>query len=148
MTTAQTPPPTLGQTVRDAHLALSALLAQAFARSGSSFEIWAALSQLAIRGPVMARDTLQRALVAGLDLEPEAVDGLLARLQSDGAISVGTDGTVEKTAAGDALYARLRQAGGELSAEVVREIEPVDVETTLAVLRKATARARELLSSS
>jgi hypothetical protein len=76
---------------------------------------------------------------------PAAVDELLESVGSEGLIGIGGDGTVEPTATGAALYLRLRQSASELTAQVVRDLDPDDVQTTIAVLQSATARAEVLL---
>jgi DNA-binding MarR family transcriptional regulator len=145
MTTTQTQTPAFGQTVGYAQRALNALLKTVLAETDTSFETWVVLSILGTRGPAMQRDALHHDLAVGLELEPAAVDELLERVASEGLIGIALDGTVEPTATGAALYLRLRRSASELTAQVVRDLDPDDVQTTIAVLQSATARAEVLL---
>jgi predicted transcriptional regulator len=145
MTTTQTQTPAFGQTVGYAQRALNALLKTVLAETETSFETWVVLSILGARGPAMQRDGLHHDLAVGLELAPAAVDELLERVASEGLIGIADDGTVEPTATGAALYLRLRRSASELTAQVVRDLDPDDVQTTIAVLQSATARAEVLL---
>jgi DNA-binding MarR family transcriptional regulator len=145
MTTTRTQTPAFGQTVGYAQRALNALLKTVLAETDTSFQTWVVLSILGTRGPAMARDALRHDLAVGLELEPAAVDELLERVASEGLIAIASDGTVEPTAAGATLYLRLRRSASELTAQVVRDLDPDDVQTTIAVLQSATARAEVLL---
>jgi DNA-binding MarR family transcriptional regulator len=145
MTTTQTPPPAFGQTIGYAQRALNALLKTVLAKTDTSFETWVVLSILGTRGPAMQRAALHHDLAVGLELEPASVDELLERVESEDLIAITSDGTVEPTATGAALYLRLRGSASELTAQVVRDLDPDDVQTTITVLRSATARAEALL---
>ena len=88
---------------------------------------------------------LARHNLTASDAQTMTVTELLERVASEDLIAVASDGTVEPTATGAALYLRLRQSASELTARVVRDLDPDDVQTTIAVLQSATARAEVLL---
>jgi DNA-binding MarR family transcriptional regulator len=144
MTETLTPAPLFGQVVGEARGALAALLNDVLARDGRvTREDWLAMNLIASRGGASDRDEVCGALAAALDATPASISTLLERLESARVIRpIG--GQVALTAEGEALHRGVRATVQRTTGDVLRDLEPGDVETTIRVLRTATERAGTL----
>jgi len=144
MSETLTPAPLFGQVVGEARGALTALLNDVLARDGIvTREDWLAMNLIATRGGASDRDELCGALAAALDSTPASISTLLERLESARVVRpIG--GQVALTAEGEALHRRVRASVQRASGEVLRDVDPDDVERAIRVLRTATERAVSL----
>src|SRR5262245_34006451 len=110
------------------------------AEAGSTFSTWTVLATLEMRGPM-----IQRQLAAHLSIEGPTLTRSLAAMESLGLVERTRSGddrratTVQTTAAGRALFAKLRGIMAQANRTLVDGLTPEET----AVLRKALNRIRE-----
>ena len=147
MTETRTSPPLFGQLLGQAHRASSALLDELLARHDTAFDHWVSLNLLAQRGPAIDYDQFRGELARAFQTDEEAVAQLLAQLEAGGLINVARDnGTVSvaMTPRGLAQYAELRESIGNLSAQLLGDVDPDDLAAARRVLEHMRVRAESL----
>jgi DNA-binding MarR family transcriptional regulator len=142
--------PTLtGQDIAEAQGAVTRLLEQALAKTGTSRQEYVVLRGLAIRGPFTSPKELH-AYLAGqlqLGLTPAAVASLLAGLEEQGLASgtaVDDPGPARATPEGSARLARLTETVAPATRELFSGFDPDDLATAHRVLTQVTERADQL----
>jgi DNA-binding MarR family transcriptional regulator len=133
--------PTLtGQDIGETQGAVSALLDEVLAATGTTSNEYIALRVLTLRGPSGAfREYLASQRQLGLDLARASalVDGLAAR----GLATETADGTTVVTGAGAALHTRLAGAVTDTATRLYADFDPGDLRVTHRVLTQVAERA-------
>jgi len=147
MTVTQAPPIPFGRHVGVAARAARALLDDVLVREATTYETWIVLNMLATGEPGIQRDSLEQNLATGLEINDAATSQLLGQLEQFGLIRTNPvpgerDGRrVEMTAEGVAHYRRLLSAVNQRSAQVLGNVDPDDLQTTIRVLGQFKERA-------
>ena len=146
----QTQAPTLtGQDIGEAEGALTALLEQALAGTGTTRNEYITLRVLAVRGPFTSPADLHEFLAQArqLRLDPPAVKDLLAALEARALVS-GTSldgsGPAELTEEGHELNARLAEAVAPTTKQFFADFDPDELATAHRVLVQLVKRADRL----
>lgn len=138
--------PTLtGQDIGEAQGAVTGLLDQTVAGSGSTSTEYIALRILTARGSVASADEL-RDFLAGqpqLGLDQRSAGTLLDGLRARGLITSDA-GPLRLTEAGADLHAGLGRAVAEVTAKLYADIDRDDLATAHRVLAQVTERAGQL----
>jgi hypothetical protein len=138
--------PPLTKHVGQAERTLQALLQTHLSRSELSFPEWTVLTFLS--GPDrLGRDQLVEALDRGQIVQPDEAHVLIDAMTDKGLIAP-VEAAMSLTDAGVEVFLPLRNAVGTITATLVRDISPDDLEATRRTLDTVTRRAAELLSSS
>jgi DNA-binding MarR family transcriptional regulator len=141
------PPPLFGQLLGQAHGASTALLEDLLAQHETSFDRWVILNLLAQRDPATDRDQFWAELARAFQNDEEAVERPLTQLEAGGLITVARDNgsvSVAMTPSGLAQYAELRASIGNLSAQLLGDVDPDDLAAARRVLEHMRARAEML----
>jgi hypothetical protein len=138
-------PPALGTAER----AMTRLLLDVLAETGTPELTWYAFQRLSVLQPVPTPDAFRRDLGHELDLEDAAAAALLDGIMAAGLMheTSGPDGgeaRISLTAAGESVRAQIRRSVAGLVAELVEPFDPEDIEVTTRTLTGLTGRAREL----
>ncbi len=148
MTQAQAPTLT-GQDIGEAEGALTALLEEVLAETGTTRNEYITLRVLAARGPFTPPAVLHEFLAQQrqLALDPAGVEELLATLEGKALVS-GTSldgpGPAQLTEKGTAFDAQLAEAVAPLTKQVFADFDPDDLATTHRVLVRLIERANRL----
>jgi MarR family transcriptional regulator, transcriptional regulator for hemolysin len=138
----------LGKEINLAARAMRALLDSRLLHAETNFATWSVLFSLDVEGPVIQRELAQRLEVEGPTLvrrlDQLEKEGLVLRSDSP---SDRRATRVALTDAGRALFKRIRSSVADTEREVVRDLAPAEVETTLRVLRHLINRCRQLTKS-
>lgn len=138
----------IGQAVGQAETALSGLLAEVLATTGSTRETYLALQRMAALGGGAARADYARDLSDSLDLDLWAAGQLADALVSAGLLAAG-DGaseTVRMTPAGAELRGKLQDSVRAVTGPLWESLDSTALDTTIRTLQEITARARALRS--
>ncbi|MGH2615248.1 MAG: MarR family winged helix-turn-helix transcriptional regulator [Thermomicrobiales bacterium] len=136
----------LGETARAARGLLKVVLAS----DATTFERWVALNTLATRGQAMRSDLLHRELADGLETDPSVISKLLAELAADGLIQATTAPgelqvtRIALTEQGAALHGSLRESVARTTNQIVGNLDPDDLRTTLRVLAQVNEQVTTL----
>jgi hypothetical protein len=137
--------PTLtGVDIGEAQRAVGAVLDALLAETGTAFVTWVAVNVLATAPAPLSRDELVERMVAGLKLDPAAVQEAVAGASTDGLI-VG-DESVELTDAGRDLHARISGGIAAVTPQLYGGIPPEDLAVAHRVLRTVIDRANTYLA--
>jgi DNA-binding MarR family transcriptional regulator len=134
----------LGETASGARKLHLKLLAEA----GTDFDSWVVFTLLAENQPAMPQDVLVADLAERLETDRRAVEGLVDRLVAAGHISVRDGGRtplVEVTDSGEEFIREVRSTVNQVTQQLIGDLDPENVGTTLAVLRTVGDRAAALL---
>ena len=131
---------TFGQQLAFAHRTLTRRLHMTLERQGVTPGTWYALITISTLGPAVPVDRLREELAQA----PAAVS--LEGLASEGLIAI-SDGAVDLTSEGTALFGRLRGTVQGQTALLMEPLDPADVETTKRVLSELTARAEQSMAA-
>jgi DNA-binding MarR family transcriptional regulator len=131
--------PLTGQDIGEAAAAIRVLLDEQLEKAGLLFEDWVVLRTLARAGGRQEREALLRGITQSLRTDRSGIDDALARLEEVGLVN-GTD-DVGLTTAGHAVYGRLQEAVGQVSAQVYDGLDRDDLATTRHVLHAVRERA-------
>ena len=140
-------PPLFGQVLGQAHRASTALLEDLLARHDTSFESWVSLNTLSQQEPGVDRNQFRSQLATAFQTDEEAVERLLTQLEAGGLIRVDRDNgmsSVTMTPEGLAQYAELRESIGNLSAQLLADVDPDDLAAARRVLEQMRTRAESL----
>jgi len=135
----------LGREINLAGRAMRTLLDSRLSHAKTSFATWSVLFVLDMEGPIIQRELPQR-----LDVEGPTLVRRLDQLEAEGLV-LRSDSPSDRratrvalTEAGRALFKRVRSSVSDTESEVIRELQPGDVETTLRVLRHLIDKSRQL----
>lgn len=135
----------LGKEVNLAARAMRAVLDSRLMHANTNFATWSVLLVLDREGPV-----IQRELAGLLEVEGPTLVRRLDRLEAAGLVArSGTPGDrratrIALTAQGKAMFKRVRSSVGETESELVADLDPADVETTVKVLRHLIDKCRRI----
>jgi DNA-binding MarR family transcriptional regulator len=149
MTTATTAPPGLGPAVGRAERALSQLLGDVLAETGTAPDTWYAFQRLAAFAAPPSRQAFLRDLRGELVEDDASATALLERIVAAGLMGetreqAGDDARIRLTEAGEALRERIRVPSAALTRQLTAPFDPADVEVTIRTLAGLTERARTL----
>lgn len=136
----------LGKEVNLAARAMRAVLDSRLMHANTNFATWSVLLVLDREGPV-----IQRELAGLLEVEGPTLVRRLDRLEAAGLVArSGTPGDrratrIALTAQGKAMFKRVRSSVGETESELVADLDPADVETTVKVLRHLIDKCRRII---
>ena len=138
-------PPALGTAER----AMTRLLLDVLAQTGTPELTWYAFQRLSVLQPAPTPDAFRRDLGDELELDAAAAAALLGEIVAAGLMHEvsGPDGgeaRIALTAAGQSVRARIRGSVAVLVAELVQSFDPADIEVTTRTLTGLTERARAL----
>jgi DNA-binding MarR family transcriptional regulator len=138
-------PPALGTAER----AMTRLLLDVLAETGTPELTWYAFQRLSVLQPAPTPDAFRRDLGNELALDDASAAALLDQIMAAGLmheVSDADDGEarIALTAAGESVRARIRGSVAGLVAELVEPFDPKDIEVTTRTLTGLTERAREL----
>jgi DNA-binding MarR family transcriptional regulator len=140
-------PPALGTAER----ALTRLLLDVLAETGTTEQTWYAFQRLSVFESAPTRDAFCRDLRDELELDDPSAAALLDEIVAEGLMRevsdpAGGDARISLTAAGESRRARIRGSVGALVTELVASFDPQDIEITTRTLAGLTRRARALTS--
>lgn len=154
MTATQSPPIPFGRYLGAASRSARALLDDVLAAEATTYETWIAFNLLAAGAPNVPRDELQRNLALALQMNNgAAVSQLLGQLELVGwlhtlpTVEHGKPPLVEMTTEGAGHYQRLFAVVSQRSAQVLADVDPEDLQTTIRVLGTFREQADALLSA-
>ena len=138
-------PPALGTAER----AMTRLLLDVLARTGTPELTWYAFQRLSVLQPAPTPDAFRRDLGDELELDAAGATALLDEIVAAGLMHEvgGPDGgeaRIALTAAGQSARARIRGSVAALITELVESFDPEDIEITTRTLTGLTERARAL----
>jgi DNA-binding MarR family transcriptional regulator len=138
-------PPALGTAER----AMTRLLLDVLAETGTPELTWYAFQRLSVLQPAPTPDAFRRDLGHELELDDASAAALLDEIVAAGLMhEVSDPGTGEVrialTAEGESVRARIRRSVAALLAELTESVDPKDLEVTTRTLAGLTERAREL----
>jgi hypothetical protein len=138
-------PPALGTAER----AMTRLLLDVLAETGTPELTWYAFQRLSVLQPAPTPDAFRRDLGNELELDDAAAAVLLDGIMAAGLMHETSDPVLDEaqialTAAGESVRARIRRSVAGLVAELVEPFDPKDIEVTTRTLTGLTERAREL----
>jgi DNA-binding MarR family transcriptional regulator len=138
-------PPALGTAER----AMTRLLLDVLAETGTPEMTWYAFQRLSVLQPVPTPDAFRRDLSHELELDDVSAAALLDQIVAAGLMHEvsdpdGGEARVALTAEGESVRARIRRSVAALLAELVESVDPKDLEVTTRTLTRLTERAREL----
>lgn len=143
------PPILTGQDIAEAEGAVTRLLEQTLAPTGTSRRQYVVLRVLAVRGPFGSPQDLHEYLAgqSQLGLGPEAVAALLGDMQKQGlatGTSLDSPGPAQATGEGAALLAGLTETVAPATRRLFAGLDPDDLAAAHRVLTQVIARAGEL----
>lgn len=138
-------PPALGTAER----AMTRLLLDVLAETGTTELTWYAFQRLSVLQPAPTPDAFRRDLGNELELDDASASALLDQIMAAGLMHEvsGADDSATRialTAAGEDVRARIRRSVAALVAELVEPLDPKDIEITTRTLTRLTERARAL----
>jgi DNA-binding MarR family transcriptional regulator len=138
-----------GQDIAEAQGAVTRLLDQALAKTGSTGQEYVAMRVLSVRGPFTSSTELHDYLAGQrqLGLTPAGVAELLAGLEARGVASgtaLGDTGPARVTPEGAALLARLAKTVAPTTRQLFSGFDPDDLSTAHRVLAEVVERANHL----
>ena len=138
-------PPALGTAER----AMTRLLLDVLAQTGTPELTWYAFQRLSVLQPAPTPGAFRRDLGDELELDDAAAAALLGEIVAAGLMHEasgpdGSDARIALTAAGQGVRARIRGSVAALVAELVESFDPADIEITTRTLTGLTERARAL----
>jgi len=138
-------PPALGTAER----AMTRLLLDVLAGTGTPELTWYAFQRLSVLQPAPTPDAFRRDLGDELGLDEASAAALLDEIAAAGLMHEVSDpdngeARIALTTAGESVRARIRRSVAALVAELVESFDPKDIEITTRTLTGLTERAREL----
>src|SRR5215472_17196877 len=138
-------PPALGTAER----AMTRLLLDVLAETGTPELTWYAFQRLSVLHPAPTPDAFRRDLGDELELDDASATALLDEIVAAGLMHQVTDpnsgeARMALTAEGESVRARIRRSVAGLVVELVEPFDPKDIEITTRTLTGLTERAREL----
>jgi DNA-binding MarR family transcriptional regulator len=138
-------PPALGTAER----AMTRLLLDVLAETGTPEMTWYAFQRLSVLQPAPTPDAFRRDLGHELELDDASAAALLDEIVAAGLMHEvgdpdGGEARVALTAEGESVRARIRRSVAALVAQLVESFDPKDIEITTRTLAGLTERAREL----
>lgn len=138
-------PPALGTAER----AMTRLLLDVLAETGTPELTWYAFQRLSVLHPAPTSDAYRRDLGNELELDDASAAVLLDQIVAAGLMHEVSDpdgggARVALTAEGESVRARIRRLVAAMVAELVEPFDPEDIEITTRTLTGLTERAREL----
>jgi DNA-binding MarR family transcriptional regulator len=138
-------PPAVGTAER----AMSRLLLDVLAETGTPELTWYAFQRLAVLQPAPTPDAFRRDLGRELELDDASAAALLDEIVAAGLMHEVSDpdsgeARMALTAEGESVRGRIRRSVAALVAELVESFDPKDIEITIRTLARLTRRAREL----
>lgn len=138
-------PPALGTAER----AMTRLLLDVLAETGTPELTWYAFQRLSVLEPAPTPDAFRRDLGNELELDDASAAALLDQIITAGLMHEVSDpddseARIALTAAGEDVRTRIRRSVAALVAELVEQFHPKDIEITTRTLTGLTERAREL----
>ena len=136
----------LGKEVNLAARAMRAVLDSRLGHAKTNFATWSVLLILDREGPI-----IQRELAGLLEVEGPTLVRRLDQLEAAGLVvrSSSPDDRratrVALTPHGKAVFKRVRSSVSETESELVQDLDPADVETTVRVLRHLIDKCRRVL---
>ena len=138
-------PPALGTAER----AMTRLLLDVLAETGTPELTWYAFQRLSVLQPAPTPDAFRRDLGNELELDDASAAALLDQIMAAGLVhevsgADGSEARIALTAAGEDVRTRIRRSVAALVAELVEPLDPKDIEITTRTLTGLTERARAL----
>jgi len=138
-------PPALGTAER----AMTRLLLDVLAETGTPEMTWYAFQRLSVLQPAPTPGAFRRDLGRELDLDDASAAALLDQVVAAGLMDEvsdpdGGETRIALTAEGQRVRARIRRSVAALLAELVESVDPRDLEVTTRTLTGLTERARDL----
>lgn len=138
-------PPALGTAER----AMTRLLLDVLAETGTPEPTWYAFQRLSVLRPAPTPDAFRRDLGDELELDQRSAAALLDEIAAAGLMHEvsdrdGGEARIALTTAGDSVRSQIRRSVAALVAELVQSFDPKDIEITTRTLAGLTKRAREL----
>jgi DNA-binding MarR family transcriptional regulator len=139
----------LGSALGLAERALTRLLLDVLAETGTPEQTWYAFRRLAVFESAPAPDAFRRDLREALDMNGPSAAALLdeilaAGLMREASDPAGGDTRIELTVAGQALLGRIQGSVAALVGGLVASFDPADIQTTIRTLTSLTEGARAL----
>lgn len=139
----------LPQALGTAERAMSRLLLDVLAETGTPEQTWYAFQRLSVLQPAPTPGAFRRDLGHELELDEASAAALLDEIVAAGLMHqvsgpAGGEARIALTTAGESARARIRRSVAALVAELVASFDPKDIEITTRTLTGLTERARAL----
>jgi hypothetical protein len=136
----------IGQAVGQAESALTTLLADVLAETGTRRETYIGLQRMTALGGSVSREAYTNDLSDWMRLSPDAAEELAAEMTRSGLLAV-EDGMIRMAPAGAGLRGTILGSVQAITASLLAPLDARDVETTIRILEEITTRAREARSA-